>query len=269
MTVMTCEKFEAILPEYLEGDVSDEVKAKATAHATACESCAKIVADIERITAEAAALPGMRPARDLWSGIEQRISAPVIPLGQPAHRVRRFAFTPMAAAAAALIVTTAGITYLATSRLGAHPQERVAFVPTKAPPQTVDSTVTTPDVAPVVTKSPIERIPSVRTPSATLASNDPSARRVASPTLSPQADAAYAEEIGILEKMIASPKSGLDPATVQVVKKNLQVIDDAIAQSKAALAKDPASTLLYDQMTRAMNKKVELLRTVASLSSST
>jgi len=54
-----------------------------------------------------------------------------------------------------------------------------------------------------------------------------------------------------------------------VVKRNLQVIDDAIAQSKAALVKDPASPLLYDQVTRAMGKKVELLRTMASLSSST
>jgi len=43
------------------------------------------------------------------------------------------------------------------------------------------------------------------------------------------------------------------------------VIDDAIAQSKAALAQDPASRFLNNQLNSALDKKLELLRTAAML----
>lgn len=291
MTAMTCEKLEAILPDYFEGDLSDEAKAAADAHLKTCASCAAIVDDIDRITREASALPAMRPARDLWSGIEERISAPVIPLANSSPRsIRRFVSPWMAAAAAALIVTTAGVTYVATTRMnGARPAQVAQVTPINAKPVAaiVDSNLPseTPTLSSEVIAGPskteiaavapqTQLVPTAPRGSATLASNVGSSRTPAvttNPTSlgSAQADAQYAKEISTLEAMINSPNSGLDPATVQVVKRNLQVIDDAIAQSKAALAKDPASPLLYDQVTRAMGKKVELLRTMASLSSST
>jgi hypothetical protein len=48
-----------------------------------------------------------------------------------------------------------------------------------------------------------------------------------------------------------------------VLVRNLVIIDAAIAQSRAALARDPHSPFLGDQLTRALGQKVELLRTVA------
>lgn len=291
MTEMTCERFEAILPDYFEGDLSDEAKAAADVHARSCASCAKTVAEVRRIASDASALPAMRPVRDLWPGIEQRISAPVFPLAEPARRANRFASRWIAAAAAALIVTTAGITYLATARTAMRQPARVATVTPKPATPAIDSNAAATNVSsgsgtPSVVASATDETgattnratggqPTNRTRPAALASNP--SRTVGGgvnnlPTgslASTQADATYDREIAILEKMVASPKSGLDSATIQVVNRNLKVIDDAIAQSKAALAKDPASTLLYDQITRAMSKKVELLRTIASLSSST
>lgn len=289
MTEITCEKLEAVLPDYFEGDLSDEAKAAAETHLRACESCAAIVADIDRITREASALPSMRPARDLWSGIEERIKAPVISLGSGAQRgVRRYVSAWMVAAAAALIVTSAGITYVAAtqmnddrpaqvaSSIGATPVAAIADSNLASGPPTL-STERNPgsshtEVATVAPRT--QSVPKTSGPSATLVSNGGSSPTPAVPVNATslgtaQADAQYAREISTLERMISSPASRLDPATVQVVKRNLQVIDDAIAQSKAALAKDPASPLLYDQVTRAMGKKVELLRTMASLSSST
>ncbi|MBX6722468.1 MAG: hypothetical protein IRY92_04385 [Dactylosporangium sp.] len=47
------------------------------------------------------------------------------------------------------------------------------------------------------------------------------------------------------------------------------MIDRAIAESRAALAKDPASGLLNDQLNIALDRKVELLRTVALLPTGT
>ena len=57
----------------------------------------------------------------------------------------------------------------------------------------------------------------------------------------------------------------MDPRTAAIIEANLKVIDDAIAQSKAALAQDLASRFLKDQLKSAVDKKVELLRTAALL----
>lgn len=281
MAAMTCERFEEILVDFFEGDLPAESKAAANAHARECASCAAVVSDVERITRDAAALPTMQPSRDLWMEIEDRISAPVLTLAPPAHRGHRFGAGWMAAAAAALIVTTAGVTYLATSRTTARPRSQVATLPTKPVVANVNSNTPAADATPSTVASAEPATggnadePRAATPSSgRLASNTQSGDRTANKTPvgtlgSPQADAAYAHEIAILERMVNSANSGLDPATVAVVKTNLKVIDDAIEASKAALAKDPASPLLFNQMTRAMGRKVELLRTMASLSSST
>jgi hypothetical protein len=45
------------------------------------------------------------------------------------------------------------------------------------------------------------------------------------------------------------------------------VIDDAISQCKAVLAKDPASRFLIESLNHALENKVELLRTAAMLPS--
>jgi hypothetical protein len=73
----------------------------------------------------------------------------------------------------------------------------------------------------------------------------------------------------MLQRVVSERKTQLDSSTVAIIEKNLQIIDAAIAQSRAALAKDPASMLLSDQLTHALDKKVELLRTAALLPSST
>jgi hypothetical protein len=73
----------------------------------------------------------------------------------------------------------------------------------------------------------------------------------------------------MLQAIVSQRKTRLDSSTVAVIERNLQIIDAAIEQSKAALAKDPASMLLSEQLSHALDKKVELLRTVAMLPAST
>jgi hypothetical protein len=59
----------------------------------------------------------------------------------------------------------------------------------------------------------------------------------------------------------------LDPITISVIERNLNVIDDAIAQCKLALSKDPASRFLMESLNSALETKVELLRTATMLPS--
>jgi hypothetical protein len=75
----------------------------------------------------------------------------------------------------------------------------------------------------------------------------------------------YDREIAALRVAVRERRGELDSATVVVLVRNLRVIDQAIAQSRAALARDPHSPFLGDQLTRALGQKVDLLRTAALL----
>lgn len=72
-------------------------------------------------------------------------------------------------------------------------------------------------------------------------------------------------EIAALETLVRDRNNGLDSVTVQVLETNLRVIDAAIAESRAALAADPASQFLAAQFTRAYTSKLTLLRDAATL----
>jgi hypothetical protein len=72
-----------------------------------------------------------------------------------------------------------------------------------------------------------------------------------------------------MRQILDSRRSRLDPKTVAIIEKNLRVIDTAIAESRTALARDPANHFLAGQLDASLNTKLELLRTVAMLPSRT
>lgn len=273
---MTCEAFDAALPDYLEGTMDGSVRAAVERHLRECVRCTSLVRDLENITKEAASLPDLAPSRDLWAGIESRIAAPVIALGATPGRQRKLAPAWMGIAAAALIVTTAGITYTLTART-----IRSSSVATAVPnPARTQPTA----VNPVTVTAAPERAGSVDGGSpvssgvARLAQNGspPTQRSGVQASLASQtqaalnpADGIYVKEIALLQDVVRQKKSQLDPSTVAIIERNLQIIDAAIEQSRAALIRDPASRMLSQQLTHALDKKIELLRTAAMLPVST
>jgi hypothetical protein len=111
-----------------------------------------------------------------------------------------------------------------------------------------------------------------RTAAASLAANNDSSAVEAplsgvpvQPASLQTAEQTFDREIGAMRKIVDERRKDLDPATVSVLEKNLKVIDAAIAESKAALAKDPASAFLMDLLTHAYDTKLQLLRGVASI----
>jgi anti-sigma factor RsiW len=113
---MSCELFNDQLMAYLERETDDATSAAMERHAVTCAECGPLLADLRRLRIDAANLPEMQPARDLWSGIAERIEAPVVPIGvhQPAVArtisVRRYL---RGAAIAAGLVLAAGVGYVA------------------------------------------------------------------------------------------------------------------------------------------------------------
>ena len=255
---LDCDGFSDALADYLEGDASDAVRSAVEAHAASCPACRQLLADLDSLRTEASSLPALAPSHDLWSGIAERIDARVLPMEAPrAVRVRR-AWRGPAAAAAALVVLTAGVThYLTRASLAVPARAQVAVAAPALPtaPSVVEPTAT---IVSTSTERPAAADATVRgTPS--------SARLASAQPVADAADPVFASEISKLRKIVRERRSELDPATVSVLEQSIADIDSAIAQSRAALAKDPASGFLATQLNHSLEKKVELLRTAALL----
>ena len=301
MKAFTCDTFAEHLPAYLEGDASPEVRAAMEAHAAACNACAGLLADIARIEREAGELPTLAPARDLWGGIAKRIDAPVVPIWSAVRRrptaggagragTRRW-WTHPALAAAALVGVTAGVThYLTRESLGPGSVPAVVAVA----PQVTDGGATVEAERPLAVAAGDDAAgdagaaPSARSAEvATGARGGTTAggartrftpsgvdRRPAAADVRTVAyrqgdiaalDSLYYREIMRLRRVLATRRGTLDPATVAVIDRNMLVIDRAIRECRAALAADPASTFLNEQLNEALESKIELLRTAAMM----
>jgi anti-sigma factor RsiW len=267
---LSCEQFEARLGEYLEGGLGGPTRHAFDRHLAACVHCAALVADLRRIEAEAAALPELVPSRDLWGGIAARLETPVVPIGAARRapaRPRYVRYWMGAAAAAGLVFVTATVTYQLT---------RHHYEPTPSLAQGSERS-TTPTAAalgqpdagqPSATQvasaggQPDSASGSGRaTQQGTVSLARNGGRKVAKRSV----EEIYGDEIRRLRGIVDQRRTELDPKTIAVIEHSLAVIDEAIAQSRAALARDPRSRFLNEQLTSALNKKVELLRTAAML----
>ena len=267
--IRNCEDFNDRLLAYMEREDDNATREAMERHASSCAECGALLSELKELRAEAAALPEMQPARDLWSGIAARIEAPVVPIGEHVVevkrtvRVRRWTSRILIAAS---LMGAAGIGYAARGttapvNVAASPDtaiERigdVAMSPDSSPatPVAMDAgnrdTVTAGTPAPAATPRPLEVQLAARAV-ATLAAD-------------------YDREVARLQRLLEQRRNQLDPATVAVIEKNLLVIDTAIAESKKAIARDPASEFLIESLNQSLRTKVELMRTAALLPSRT
>ncbi|MDB4917342.1 MAG: hypothetical protein JWM95_4986 [Gemmatimonadetes bacterium] len=249
---MNCDGFAEALADYLEGDALPEVCAAVELHVGSCAACRQLLADLSSIRTDAAALPPLVPSRDLWAGISERIDTRVIPLdasriARPAPK-RRTWIIP-AAAAAALVVFTAGVTHYAT---------RASLTATTTPVVVA--------AAPVASEPTAEFVSTATERTGRFIN---AARVTSAEPAMLAAEPVFDGEISKLRKLVKERRAQLDPRTVAILEQSVAVIDSAIAQSRAALSKDPASAFLATQLNRSLEKKVDLLRTAASLPSRT
>ncbi|MCU0636564.1 MAG: zf-HC2 domain-containing protein [Gemmatimonadaceae bacterium] len=280
MTVpFTCADFEAHLADYLEpGGLDARRRASADAHRAHCTACDTLVRELEQVAARAAALPPLTPSRDLWSGVAERLDARVVALptgmqtvaDRPARAPRTIRIEWFAAAAAVLVVLTAGGTWrLARARFApAGTVPAVAQVPATAAP-----TTPTPAESSLAERGPTTATDGTTGTATTASSVAPVMPRTslsatataAVPVRAPTVEVAMSREIEALRAVVDDRFTELDSTTVEVIKRNLRIIDAAIAESRRALRQDPRSRFLADQLDRALARKVELLRQAALL----
>jgi anti-sigma factor RsiW len=264
---MTCTVFDEKLADYLEGDLGTAERQAVEAHIASCVRCTALVRDLEQIRANAGDLGELSPSRDLWAGIAERIEAPVVPLGPrvtpnvhvaPRRGLERLR---LAAIAAALVAVTAGVTYTLTISRGGNESVKVAATPDQPRDSAVSPTDAAQPTAPGRETVANDDTAGGPTSEAQSSARKPPAQNVGNTS----AEATHSREIDRLRSIFTRNRAQLDPRTAAIIEANLKVIDDAIAQSKAALAQDPASRFLNNQLNSALDKKLELLRTAAML----
>src|SRR3989442_2017981 len=227
---MTRDQWTDRLSEYLDGELGIAERAALEAHLAGCPACEVILAELRRVVARAQALDDQPPTTDLWPAIAQQLG---VSSGGEAHDVaslaarrarRRLSFTvpQLDAAAVLLLLLGSGGAYLALHR-GTSP------VPPTPPPIAGGGTG--------------------RGPTTTLVGWEKTRAKY---------DVAVAELESALEQ---GRKSGrLDSATVRVLDQSLVTIDSAIVQARRALAADPGSVYLNQNLADTIRRKFELLR---------
>ncbi|HEX9484222.1 MAG TPA: zf-HC2 domain-containing protein [Gemmatimonadaceae bacterium] len=263
---LDCDGFASVLADYLEGDATPAVRAAVETHAASCAACGQLLDDLNGIRVDAAALPSLEPSRDLWAGIASRLETRVLPLDakRTIAPVRRRWYVP-AAAAAALVVVTAGVTHYLTraSLSGPGAPGAVAAVANSPLPAEPNAQIVSTQVEQPAASSAVR---------STLASQWAPAKVTPARLASAEAEAGepvLENEISALRKIVRVRRAQLDPRTIAVLEQSIAIIDSAIVQSRAALARDPASAFLATQLNRSLEKKVDLLRTAAQLPAGT
>jgi hypothetical protein len=267
---MNCERFNETLLPYLEHEVDDATRTAIERHSVTCGECGALLADLRNLRIDSANLPVLQPSRDLWSGIAARIEAPVVSIGGAraasagrSVNVRRWMRGAMLAAS---LVAAAGVGYLAAGTRTQVVQGPIVEQPV------VDTVVVRevamiPDSTPSAASAPRAESREPRAVVATPAAAPARSTEVQMAVATLTAD--YDREIARLRTLIEQRRNQLDPVTVGIIEKNLQVIDTAIEDSKKAIVRDPASRFLIESLNQSLRTKVELMRTAALLPSRT
>jgi anti-sigma factor RsiW len=220
------------LSEYLDGELSPNEAVALESHVATCAACRLTLQELRQVIGAAATLEDAPPATDLWPGILEKMiagdGATVLPFRAPDRPTRRLTFSvsQLAAAAAILMFLSGGSVWMLSRMAGNGAGTQTASAPAVTEPQTPSEI----------------------------------AARFVTTT-----QASYEGAIQELESMLAANRDRLDPATVQVVERNLATIDAAIAEAKAALSNDPSNAYLYKHFDNTLMKKIELLRRATSL----
>jgi hypothetical protein len=226
---MSCSDYSDAIAQSADGALDPATQRALERHVEGCEACRALVADLRTIQAAAFTLDRHEPHPHVLAAIRARLATEAVPAQRGrllAWPTSRTAWAGWAAAAALVIATAAGI----------YP-----LLPTGAPHVGTQADAANPGDEP---------------------GDDP----VASLVQELEAAAAhYDKAIQDLEQITRSDSGALDPQLAGVLQKNLQVIDQAIGESRAAVKAQPASANAQESLFDAMRSKVALLQQTIEL----
>jgi anti-sigma factor RsiW len=224
---MACEKYLNSIHERVDGTIGSIRRAELEIHLAGCEACRALLDDLQRIHDAAAALPPLAAPDRSWLQIAGRLRMEGrIREDAPAVTTPKRPYAKWLAMAAALVIAAGSAILL--------------LVPRTAPVPAPAASVPAPVAA--VETSPAEAVNAVEV-----------------------AQAQFEKAIADLEKVAKANQQTLDPGTSATIEKNLGILDQAIAENRAAVKSEPASVAARETLFDALRQKVSLLQDTISL----
>jgi len=227
----SCEDVQRALSAFIDGELPSKERAALREHLAGCEICRSVHADVLRLRGAARTLGPVAPPDHVWLEIAGQI---------------RLQETPVAAPPS--VPATAGPT------------------PTRRPPprSAIGQWVGLAAALLVITfgaywfqQTPAEA-PADQAATQAAAVDSVNAELNLALQHSMQA-------ISELEKMAASDGSAIDPGVAEMIRQNLALTDEAIAESRTALATNPESESARASLFDALRRKINTLQTTVSL----
>ena len=222
---MSCPNYRDALQELADGTLGPIRRAELQVHLDSCARCRSLASDLVRIKDLAASLDRLSPAGAVWLQVAGRLRQEGR-LAAEAEAPRTSKRRMAALAIAAALVIAVGASIVTLLPRGGD---------ASAPRTTQEGNVTAQD--PVQSFANEIRL----------------------------AEQHYQNAIARLEEAAKSDEDVMDPQTAAILKKNLQVIDQAIAESRDALRVEPQSAPARDSLFDAMKRKVGVLQNTIAL----
>jgi hypothetical protein len=234
---MQCTQYRQWIQELLDGTLGAIRRAELERHLDECASCRAFDADLQAIHEATASLQPLAPPDGVWLQVAGRLlqeGRASRPPARPAAPARHVAI--LAIAAGLVLAVGASILMLAPAFRSNNPAQSAGA---SASPQ--------PGTAPLDAG-----VQSVETEF-----------RLAEQHY--QNAIARLEQAAQLDQASADQSVAIDPQTAAMLQKNLQVIDQAIAESRSALRSEPQSAPARDSLFGALRRKVGLLQDTIAL----
>jgi anti-sigma factor RsiW len=222
---MACPQYLNSIHEAVDGTIGAIRRAELELHLDTCESCRALIEDLQRIRDAAASLPVLDAPDAAWPLIAARLRQEGRVAPPPSRATAGRSYGIWLAAAAAVILVLA-LAIMLRPRFAGEPVPQTASVPGgAADTRTVEAVQNDVDVA----------------------------------------QQQFEKAIGELEKVAKANQQELDPETSATIDKNLGIIDQAIAENRAAVKSEPASVAARETLFQALRSKVTLLQDTITL----
>jgi anti-sigma factor RsiW len=229
---MYCKQYRDVIQELVDGTLGPVRRAELQTHLDQCDDCRALVADLKKIRETAASFEHPAPPDRVWMQIAGRLhqEGRVTPV---AHAAKARPFVWLALAATLFLAVGASIYVLYPLR-----NQRVS-----------------------------QGTAELKTPAADAGSGNASAADTVKSIADDLqvAEQHYQSAIDKLQVVADLNDGTIDRETAAVLTKNLQVINGAISESRAALQTDPQSAPARESLFEALRQKVTLLQDTIAL----
>ena len=228
---MHCSRYNEAIQELADGTLGPIRKAELQTHLDQCDECRALAADLRKIKLAAGSFAPMPAPGRVWQRVQQQLEQEGLIKRSAASRTR---YAAMLAIAATLVIAIGGSLFWLrdAGRTSPAPGQEgaIAGAPAAGEGNAADA-------------DPVQRI------------NEDLTAVVRH----------YESAIGTLEQAVKNDDGSIDPQMAAVLQKNLPVLDQAIAETQAALNSEPQNAVAREGLFEALRKKVNLLQDTIAL----